>query len=83
MAVFAREIVGREVINPQSELLGILRDIVFDKQSGSISALRVELEPNLEHLPDPSLTSPHNYRWQAHTLSLPPDDINPGLVPNL
>ena len=48
MAVFAREIVGREVINPQSELLGILRDIVFDKQSGSISALRVELEPNLD-----------------------------------
>ena len=48
MAVFAREIVGRKVINPQSELLGILRDIVFDKQSGSISALRVELQPDLD-----------------------------------
>ena len=48
MAVFAREIVGREVIDSHSELLGILRDIVFDKQSGSISGIRVKIEENLD-----------------------------------
>jgi len=68
MAVFAREIVGREVINPQSELLGILRDIVFDKQSGSISALRVELESNLDSSAFP---------WELHDglLQIPVDEV--------
>tara|TARA_B110000444_G_scaffold97003_1_gene92003 strand:- start:109863 stop:110102 length:240 start_codon:yes stop_codon:yes gene_type:complete len=48
MAVFAREIVGRDVVDSHSQLLGILRDIVFDKQSGSISGLRVKIEENLD-----------------------------------
>jgi sporulation protein YlmC with PRC-barrel domain len=48
MAVFAREIVGREVIDSHSQLLGILRDIIFDKQSGSISGIRVKIEENLD-----------------------------------
>lgn len=48
MAVFAREIIGREVIDSHSELLGILRDIVFDKQSGSISGIKVKIEENLD-----------------------------------
>ena len=33
MAVFAREIINREVIDSHSQLLGTLRDVVFDKQS--------------------------------------------------
>tara|TARA_B100000965_G_scaffold345537_1_gene316400 strand:+ start:89 stop:328 length:240 start_codon:yes stop_codon:yes gene_type:complete len=68
MAVFAREIVGREVINPQSELLGILRDIVFDKQSGSISALRVELEPNLD-------SSAFPWELQDGLMQIPVDEV--------
>ena len=48
MAVFAREIVGREVIDSHSQLLGILRDIIVDKQSGSISGIRVKIEENLD-----------------------------------
>ena len=48
MAVFAREIVGREVIDSHSQLLRILRDIIFDKQSGSISGIRVKIEENLD-----------------------------------
>lgn len=48
MAVFAREVIGREVIDSHSQLLGTLRDIVFDKQSGSISGIRVKIEDNLD-----------------------------------
>ena len=48
MAVFAREIIGREVIDSHNQLLGTLRDIIFDKQSGSISGIRVKIEENLD-----------------------------------
>lgn len=48
MAVFAREIIGRQVIDSHTQLLGILRDIVFDKQSGSVSSIRVKIEENLD-----------------------------------
>tara|TARA_Y100000768_G_scaffold361393_1_gene319420 strand:- start:131 stop:370 length:240 start_codon:yes stop_codon:yes gene_type:complete len=48
MAVFAREIIGRQVIDSHSQLLGHLRDIVFDKQSGSVSSIRVKIEENLD-----------------------------------
>ena len=48
MAVFAREIVGRQVVDSHSQLLGVLRDIVFDKQSGSVSSIRVRIEENLD-----------------------------------
>ena len=48
MAVFAREIIGREVIDSHNQLLGTLRDILFDKQSGSISGIRVKIEENLD-----------------------------------
>jgi sporulation protein YlmC with PRC-barrel domain len=48
MAVFAREIVGRQVVDSHSQLLGFLRDIVFDKQSGSVSSIRVKIEENLD-----------------------------------
>ena len=48
MAVFAREIVGRQVVDSHSQVLGILRDMVFDKQSGSVSSIRVKIEENLD-----------------------------------
>ena len=48
MAVFAREIVGRQVVDSHSQLLGTLRDIVFDKQSGSVLGIRVKIEENLD-----------------------------------
>ena len=48
MAVFAREIVGRQVVDSHSQVLGILRDIIFDKQSGSVSSIRVKIEENLD-----------------------------------
>ncbi|MGY8727833.1 MAG: PRC-barrel domain-containing protein [Candidatus Poseidoniales archaeon] len=48
MAVFAREVIGREVVDSHSQLLGTLLDIVFDKQSGSISGIRVKVEENLD-----------------------------------
>ena len=48
MAVFAREIVGRQVVDSHSQLLGSLRDIVFDKQSGSVSSICVKIEENLD-----------------------------------
>ena len=48
MAVFAREIVGRQVVASHSQLLGTLRDIVFAKQSGSVLGIRVKIEENLD-----------------------------------
>lgn len=48
MAVFAREILGREVVDSHSQLLGVLRDVSFDKQSGSITVIQVKIEANLD-----------------------------------
>lgn len=48
MAVFAREIIGRNVIDSHSVLLGTLQDITFDKQSGSLSSIRVKVEADID-----------------------------------
>ena len=48
MAIFAAEIIGREVVDSQLERLGELKDVVFDTPTGSIVALRVEIERDLD-----------------------------------
>jgi sporulation protein YlmC with PRC-barrel domain len=48
MAIFAAEIIGREVVDSHLERLGELKDVVFDTPTGSIVALRVEIEHDLD-----------------------------------
>ncbi|MDE0857811.1 MAG: PRC-barrel domain-containing protein [Candidatus Poseidoniaceae archaeon] len=48
MAIFAREIIGRDVVDSHQQRLGELKDVVFDTPTGTIVALRVEIERNLE-----------------------------------
>ena len=68
MAVFAREIVGRQVVDSHSQLLGSLRDIVFDKQSGSVSSIRVKIEENL----DPSALP---WEMKEGLMEIPVDEV--------
>ncbi len=47
MAIFAKELIGREVVDSHNEKLGHLTDMVFDVQSGSITTIVVTLEVDL------------------------------------
>gem|GEM_PF-307175 len=48
MAIFAREIIGRDVVDSHQERLGELKDVVFDTSTGSILALRVKIENDID-----------------------------------
>jgi sporulation protein YlmC with PRC-barrel domain len=44
MAVFGREMLGRQVLDRTGAVLGTLRDLQFDLNTGAISELVVEVE---------------------------------------
>lgn len=44
MAVFGREMLGRQVLDRTGAVLGTLRDLQFDMNTGTISELIVEVE---------------------------------------
>ena len=48
MAVFAKEVMGLDVVDSHNEKLGEVTDLVIDKLSGSITQIVVNLEDNLE-----------------------------------
>ena len=45
---FGREILGRDVVDQAADKLGVLADFRIDMVSGSITALLVSLEPDLD-----------------------------------
>ena len=47
MAIFARELIGKDVVDSHNETLGKMTDIVFDVQSGSITTIIVTIEGDL------------------------------------
>ena len=47
MAIFTRELIGRDVVDSHNEKLGNLTDMIFDVQSGSITTIIVTLETDL------------------------------------
>ena len=47
MAIFARELIGKDVVDSHNETLGKMTDIVFDVQSGSITTIIVAIEGDL------------------------------------
>jgi len=47
MAVFGREMLGRQVLDRTGAVLGTLRDLQFDMNTGTISELIVEVEEGL------------------------------------
>ncbi|HJM54934.1 MAG TPA: PRC-barrel domain-containing protein [Poseidonia sp.] len=47
MAIFGREVIGREVVDRTGVQLGSLTDIHFDLKTGSISELIVTVEPSV------------------------------------
>ena len=69
MAVFAKEVMGRDVVDLHNEKLGELTDFVIDKLSGSVTQIVVLLEANL----DPSLL-PWDFR--DGRMTIPIDDVS-------
>jgi len=69
MAVFAKEVMGLDVVDSHNEKLGEVTDLVIDKLSGSITQIVVTLEANLE----PSML-PWNYR--DGRMNIPIDDVS-------
>ena len=69
MAVFAKEVMGRDVVDSHNEKLGELCDLILDKLSGSVTQIVVTLEGNL----DPSLL-PWDYR--DGRMTIPIDDVS-------
>lgn len=45
---FGREILGRDVVDQAADKLGVLADFRIDMANGSITALLVSLEPDLD-----------------------------------
>ncbi|DAC31868.1 MAG: hypothetical protein CMB29_06150 [Euryarchaeota archaeon] len=68
MAVFANEVMGRDVVDSHNEKLGEISDLVIDKLSGSVTQIVVILEGNL----DPTLL-PWDYR--DGRMMIPIDDV--------
>ena len=48
MAIFAKDIIGRDVVGRQDERLGELKDVVFDKATGSVMSIRVRIEVDID-----------------------------------
>ena len=69
MAVFAKEVMGLDVVDSHNEKLGEVTDLVIDKLSGSIPQIVVNLEATLE----PSML-PWNYR--DGRMNIPIDDVS-------
>ena len=69
MAIFAREIIGREVVDAHNEKLGLLTDLIIDKQSGSVTIAVVKLESNL----DPNLLP---WEHEKGAVRIPIDDVS-------
>ena len=69
MAVFAKEVMGLDVVDSHNEKLGEVTDLVIDKLSGSITQIVVNLEANLE----PSML-PWNFR--DGRMNIPIDDVS-------
>ena len=69
MAVFAKEVMGLDVVDSHNEKLGEVTDLVIDKLSGSITQIVVNLEDNLE----PSML-PWNYL--DGRMNIPIDDVS-------
>ncbi len=69
MAVFAKEVMGLDVVDSHNEKLGEVTDLVIDKLSGSITQIVVILEANL----DPSML-PWNFR--DGRMNIPIDDVS-------
>ena len=69
MAVFAKEVMGLDVVDSHNEKLGEVTDLVIDKLSGSITQIVVNLEANLE-----TSMLPWNYR--DGRMNIPIDDVS-------
>jgi len=69
VAIFAREIIGRDVVDSHLERLGELKDVVFDTPTGSILALRVKIENDIDVSKLP---------WEMHDglIQIPVEEIN-------
>jgi sporulation protein YlmC with PRC-barrel domain len=48
MAIFARDIIGRDVVDSHGQRLGELKDITFDIATGAILTLKVRVEGDID-----------------------------------
>ena len=69
VAVFAKEVMGRDVVDSHNEKLGTISDLVIDKLSGSVTQIIVVLEANL----NPTML-PWDFR--DGRMTIPIDDVS-------
>jgi len=69
MAIFAKDIIGRDVVGRQDERLGELKDVVFDKATGSVMSIRVRIEDDID---------PSKLPWSMNDglMEIPIEDIS-------
>jgi sporulation protein YlmC with PRC-barrel domain len=48
VAIFAKDIIGRDVVGRQDERLGELKDVAFDTATGSVMSVRVRIEADID-----------------------------------
>ena len=73
MAVFAKEVMGRDVVDSHNEKLGEITDLVIDKLSGSVTQIVVILDATL----DPSMLP---WDFQDGRMTIPIDDVSSCLL---
>tara|TARA_X000001036_G_C20590818_1_gene770702 strand:+ start:50 stop:328 length:279 start_codon:yes stop_codon:yes gene_type:complete len=69
MAIFGREVIGREVMDRTGVHLGSLTDIHFDLKTGSISELIVTVEPSVSAAALP-------FESNENTVTIPADAVS-------
>lgn len=69
MAIFAKDIIGRDVVGRQDERLGELKDVVFDKATGSVMSIWVRIEDDID---------PSKLPWSMNDglMEIPIEDIS-------
>jgi len=69
MAIFGREIIGRQVLDQTGEELGILVDLNFDLFSGLITEFIVKVNDDIDATKLP-------FEGESHVVKIPTEKIN-------
>lgn len=69
MAIFGREIIGRQVLDQTGEALGILVDLNFDLFSGLITEFIVKVNDDIDATKLP-------FVGESHIVKIPTEQVN-------
>ncbi len=69
MAIFGREIIGRQVLDQTGEALGVLIDLNFDLFSGLITEFIVKVNDDIDATKLP-------FESESHIVKIPTEQVN-------